>query len=110
VFSRLLRMQPPLETYQALPSEDKIASQVHVQHEATVSLCYLHQTLGHASRLLKGHRQRLRHVKDPGSLSQTRVSGHLHPMRRPVSIPERWSQPSGGIVRSPFTPESRPGV
>jgi hypothetical protein len=64
-----------------------MASQVYVRHEATMNLCYLHTVLGRASCLLNGHRQRLRHGKDSVSLSQTRVSRPLNPMRRPGFIP-----------------------
>ncbi len=65
VFSRLLQVWLQLEAHEALAYEDKVAAQVRVLDEATSSLWHLHKLLARTGRLLRGHRQHLKQLKDP---------------------------------------------
>jgi hypothetical protein len=68
VFAQLTRVWNHLEAHESLAYEDKVAAQIRVLDEATSMLWRLQKPLVHTRRLLKQHRQNLRHQKTPANL------------------------------------------
>jgi arginine deiminase len=65
LFTQLVNTWTVLDTYETLAYEDKVAVQMRVLDEATVSLWHLHKRLLQANRMLKGHRKQLGRLKNP---------------------------------------------
>jgi hypothetical protein len=68
VFAQLSRVWNHLEAHESLAYEDKVAAQIRVLDEATSTLWRLRKPLVRTRRLLKQHRQNLRHQKTPAKL------------------------------------------
>jgi hypothetical protein len=68
VFAQLTRIWNHLEAHESLAHEDKVAAQIRVLDEATAMLWRLQKPLVRTRRLLKQHRQNLRHQKIPVDL------------------------------------------
>ena len=68
LFNQLATTWMALEHYEGLAYEDKVAVQMRVLDEATLSLWHLHKRFVQANRKLKSHRKHLGQLKNPSFL------------------------------------------